>query len=64
MSAGVILGIALVVGLVLIVGVLSGRHVSDSGDFLSGGIRISNILMHAKEIIRPRKYHTRTRNTG
>ena len=45
MSAGVILGIALVVGLVLVVGVLSGRHVSDSGDFLSGGGQAGTFLV-------------------
>ncbi len=37
MSLGVLAGIVLVVGLILLVGLFSGRKVKDSSDFISGG---------------------------
>ncbi len=45
MSFGVFAGIALVVGLILAVGLLSGRRVKDSSDFLSGSGRAGTFLV-------------------
>lgn len=45
MSFGVLAGIALVVGLILAVGLLSGRRVKDSSDFLSGSGKAGTFLV-------------------
>ena len=45
MSFGVFAGIALVVGLILTVGLLSGRRVKDSSDFLSGSGKAGTFLV-------------------
>ena len=45
MSFGVLAGIILVVGLILTVGLFSGRRVKDSSDFLSGGGRAGTFLV-------------------
>ena len=45
MSFGVLAGIVLVVGLILTVGLLSGRRVKDSSDFLSGGAKAGTFLV-------------------
>ena len=45
MSFGVFAGIALVVGLILAVGLLSGRRVKDSSDFLSGSGKAGTFLV-------------------
>ena len=45
MSFGVLAGIALVVGLILAVGLLSGRRVKDFSDFLSGSGKASTFLV-------------------
>lgn len=45
MSFGVLVGIAIVVGLILTVGFLSGRRVKDSADFLSGSGKAGTFLV-------------------
>lgn len=45
MSFGVLAGIALVVGLIMTVGLLSGRRVKDSSDFLSGSGKAGTFLV-------------------
>ena len=45
MSFGVLAGIILVVGLIMMVGLLSGRKVKDSSDFLSGGRTAGTFLV-------------------
>lgn len=45
MSFGVLAGIVLVVGLILLVGLFSGRRVKDSSDFLSGGGKAGSFLV-------------------
>lgn len=45
MSLGVLAGIVLVLGLILGVGLVSGRRVKDSSDFLSGGGKAGSLLV-------------------